>query len=95
MAIAYSQIADLMTAATAALATGNYTSARDNALAAQGLASVLPDTERSAGDGGKQSLKWDRLAIDQFVNRVQRQLNGGVGVQVSKVQINAVDEIES
>jgi hypothetical protein len=94
MAIAYSQITDLMTAATAALAAGNYASARNNAIAAQGLLAVLPDTERKAGDGGQQSLTWDRPAIDKFVDRVQRLLNSGLGVQVSKVQINAVSEAE-
>jgi hypothetical protein len=93
MAISYSQITDLMSAATTALAAGNYASARDNAIAAQGLLSVLPDTERKSGDGGQQSLTWDRRAIDEFVIRCQRLVNAKLGVQVSEVQINNVGEV--
>lgn len=92
--ISYSQISDQMTAAVAALTAGNYAAARDAALAAQALASVLPDTERMAGDGGKQSLKWDRTAISQFVDRVQRLLNSSAGIQVSKIQIDRPTEFD-
>lgn len=84
--MAYSDITTYMAAATTALAGGDYASARDNALAAQALASVLPDTQRSAGDGGQQGLSWDRVAISQFVDRCQRLLNSSVGVQVSKAR---------
>lgn len=88
--MAYSDITTYMTAATTALASGDYASARDNALAAQALASVLPDTQRSAGDGGQQGLTWDRIAISQFTDRMQRLLNASVGIQVSKAQLTPV-----
>jgi hypothetical protein len=95
MAISFSTIADYMTAATTALAGGDYAGARNNALAAQALASVLPDTNRSSGMGGSQGLIWDRVAISQFVDRVQRLLNSSDGVQVSKVTLVRPDDVES
>jgi hypothetical protein len=85
--ISFSDISDLMADAVTAMASNDYATARDKALAAQALASVLPDTSRSAGDGGSQSLTWDRVAISQFVDRVQRLYNSSAGIQVSKVQI--------
>jgi hypothetical protein len=88
--ILFSDISDLMEAAVAYVAAGNYAAARDKALAAQALASVLPDTSRSAGDGGSQSLTWDRIAISQFTDRMQRLTNGAAGIQVSLVELNAV-----
>ena len=85
--MAYSDITTLMEAAVAALADGDYGPARNKALAAQGLLSVLPDTSRSTGGGGSQGVTWDRVALTTFLDRVQRLLNGSAGIQVSKVQI--------
>jgi hypothetical protein len=60
-----------MTEATTALGLGDYATARDKALAAQAIASILPDTNRVTGGGGTQGLTWDRTAISQFIDRVQ------------------------
>lgn len=83
----YADIVTNMTAAVTALGNGDYAEARNKALAAQALLSILPDTSRSTGGAGSQSLTWDRVAVSTFLDRVQRLLNGSQGVQVSKVQL--------
>lgn len=74
-----------MTDATTALGLGDYATARDKALAAQGLAAILPDTNRVTGSGGTEGLTWDRAAISQFIDRMQKLLNSKTGMQTSKV----------
>lgn len=85
--MAYSDITTLMEAAVAAMADSDYGTARDKALAAQALLSVTPDTTRNSAGGGSQQLTWDRVALSQFVDRVQKLLNGSTGIGVSKVVI--------
>lgn len=89
--MAYSDISTLMTAATTAMAAGDYAAARDSALAAQALLSITPDTSRQSAGGGSQSLTWDRVALSQFVDRVQKLLNSATGMGVSKVVLDPLD----
>lgn len=88
--MAYSDITTAMGLAVTALAAGDYATARDKALAAQAMASVLPDTNRSAGDGGSQGVSWDRTAISEFVDRMQKLANSAAGIGVSKVTLHRV-----
>lgn len=89
--MSYSAVTALMDDAVSAMGTGDYATARDKALAAQALMSVIPDTTRDNSGGGSQQMTWDRVALSQFVDRVQRILNGSVGISVSKVVIDPVD----
>ena len=63
-------------------AVRDYSTAIDNALAAQGLLAALADMNRGAGGGGSQGLKWDRTGIDAFVTAIRRQQNAAGGVLV-------------
>jgi hypothetical protein len=85
--VSYADITTAMNAAVAALTAGDYGLARDKALAAQALSSVLPDTSRQIGAGGSEGLTWDRVAISTFLDRMQRIANSAVGVQSSRVVI--------
>lgn len=88
--MAYSDISALMSAAVTAMGNGDYATARDKALAAQALLSVTPDTNRQIAGGGTQGLTWDRVALTQFVDRLQKLLNASTGIGVSKVVICGV-----
>ena len=79
-----------MVSATSALAAGNYASARDAALGAQALLSITPDTSESTDGGGSRGMTWDRVALSQFIDRMQKLLTGSTGVIVSKVVIQPV-----
>ncbi len=71
-----------MDAAIAAQAAGDYFTAINNALAAQGIVATLPKATRSAGTGGgEQSAAWDPQAIDNFVKRLRQQQGATLGVQ--------------
>lgn len=89
--MSFAAISTAMDSATTYLIAGNYALARDYALKAQALASILPDTTRSTGGGGSQGLTWDRVAITTFLDRVQRLLNSSAGIQVTKICTQPVD----
>jgi hypothetical protein len=77
-----------MTAAIAAQAAGDYATALNNALAAQGMISILPKASRSQGTGGgEQSASWDPAGIDNFIKRLRQQQGATLGVQYAPVTI--------
>ena len=77
-----------MNAAIAAQATGDYPTALNNALAAQGLIACLPKISRNAGvGGGEMSASWDPAGIDNFVKRLRQQQGAALGVQSVPVTI--------
>lgn len=85
MAITYADIEALMNDAVAAMATADYLTARDKALAAQGLLSALPNTSRNSSGGGADALTWDRVALSQFVSNAIKFANAKHGISTSKV----------
>lgn len=87
MAISYATITTLMEAATTALAAGDYATARDKALAAQGVLAILPDTSRNSSGGGSDSATWDRVALSTFLENATRLANAQLGVQSSVVRL--------
>ena len=71
-----------MDAAIAALAGGDYATALQKALAAQGIIATLPKASRSGGPGGgEQSASWDAAGIDNFVRNCRRQHGASLGIQ--------------
>lgn len=76
-----------MDAAQAALVASDYTTARNQALAAQGVLAILPDTNRNTSGGGSDSVTWDRVAISKFIDMLTRLSNSQRGVGVSRVNI--------
>lgn len=89
MAIDASALNSYMDAAVTALAAGDYATALNQVLAAQGILSVLPDLTRSSGtDGGTQAAKWDRTAIDGLIKRIRQQQGAGLGVQTADCVFN-------
>lgn len=83
MAVTFATITDLMDAAVAALAAGDYATARDKALAAQGVLSVLPNTAATSSGGGSNSMQWDRVALSQFVANAIKLANAQQGISTS------------
>ena len=84
-----SQLNAYMAAATAALASGDYPTALNNALAAQGLIACLPKVSRSAGTGGgDMSASWDPVGIDNFIRRLRQQQGAGLGIQSAPVEMS-------
>jgi hypothetical protein len=81
------RINHFMDAAVTAVAAGDYATARQNALAAQGLIATLPRASRSAGTGGgTQSAEWDAEAVAQFVRRLTIEDVGAQGIQQLPVE---------
>ena len=77
-----------MSAAIAAQALGDYPTALNNALAAQGLIACLPKISRSAGaGGGEMAASWDPAGIDNFVRRLRQQQGAALGMQTVPVTI--------
>lgn len=76
-----------MDTAQASLAAGDFITARNSALAAQGMLALLPDTTRNSSGGGSDGVTWDRIAIDKFVSVLTRLSNSHRGVQVSRVNL--------
>ena len=76
------QLNSYMAAAIAAQANGDYPTALNNALAAQGIIGILPKISRSAGTGGgEMSSSWDAGGIDNFVKRLRQQQGASLGMQ--------------
>lgn len=89
MADRVAAINDAMDAAVAALAAGDYAAALNQALAVQGLLSIMPKLSRSSGTGGgSQSVEWDQTAVDQFILRIRQQQAAGLGVQTQNLEFN-------
>ena len=83
-----------MSAALAALAAGDYATAINNALAAQGIVATLPKASRSAGTGGgEQSASWDVAGIDNFIKRLRQQQGASLGIQQTLVTYAEPDPI--
>jgi len=87
MAVTYSVVTTLMDAAVAALAAADYQTARDKAIAAQGVLSAIPDTTRGTSGGGSDGVTWDRVALSQFITQCTKLANAKQGIGVSKVQV--------
>ena len=77
-----------MLASTTALAAGDYATAINNALAAQGLAGSLPKVSRNAGmGGGAQTAEWDAIGINNYVVNLRKQYWASLGVQTAEIEI--------
>jgi hypothetical protein len=88
MASLVDQLNNYMSAALAALAGGDYVTAINNALAAQGIVATLPKATRSAGSGGgEQSASWDAQGIENFIRRLLQQQGASLGVQYAPITI--------
>lgn len=75
------QVNTYMLAAVQALAAGDYGTAVNNALAAQGLMSVLPKISRSAGTGGgEMSASWDPVGVANFLKALRQQQGSAQGM---------------
>ncbi len=82
------QVNSYMLAAVAAMAAGNYWTAMNNALAAQGIMAVLPKISRSAGTGGgEMSASWDPVGIANFIKALRQQQGSAAGMQSVPVTI--------
>ena len=78
-----------MTAAITAQALGDYGTALNNALAAQGLIACLPKISRSAGaGGGEMSASWDPVGVDNFIKRLRQQQGAVLGMRTVPVTIS-------
>ena len=77
--------------ALTALAASDYDTAERSAIAAQAVAGMMPDLNRSAGAGGSQSVNWSREAIDTFITRIRQLKSASVGVQVQNVEYLSAD----
>ena len=87
MAITVASLNAAMDAAVTALLAGDYATALRQAVAAQGILTVLPELSRSAGTGGgSQAAKWTQAGIDQFVGRVSRLQGASLGVQSAPIE---------
>ena len=78
--MAVSDVNTQMTLAQSALADGDYTTALQHAIAAQGYLSTLPNSRRSA-----DSLEWDDRKIESFIANVRKLQTGSAGVQYTKI----------
>jgi hypothetical protein len=69
-------------AAIAALASGDYNMAINQALAAQLLLATVPSNAARGGgpSGGNQSLAWSPEAIDNFILRCRQQGAAAAGI---------------
>jgi hypothetical protein len=84
------QVETYMTAAVAALQSGDHATALTHALSAQGLLSVIPDAERSG-----TSYRWTLDRVDKFVANLRKmQVGGSGGIQRTKVTYTNVEEAE-
>jgi len=79
-----SDVATAMAAAAAALASGDYDTAEDQALAAQAHLAAMPDSTK-----GSTGLQWSDARINQFIHNVRlrrnRSLAATLGVQRTKI----------
>jgi hypothetical protein len=83
------QLNAYMAAAIAAQAAGDYATALNNALAAQGMVATLPNIRRGAGTGGgDMAASWDPAGIDNFIRRLRQQQGASLGVQYASVVIS-------
>jgi len=90
------QLNSYMAAAIAAQASGDYATAINNALAAQGLIACLPKISRSAGTGGgEMSASWDAAGIDQFIKRLWQMSGSALGMVSVPVTILEPSVIEN
>lgn len=86
MADLVAQLNDLMSDAVTAIGNGDYGTAIQKGIAAQGIVAILPELERSSGKAaGSRKAKWTPEGIDQFIIRCQHQLNASVGVGVNNI----------
>jgi hypothetical protein len=86
MADLVTQLNDLMEAAVAAVSSGDFDTAINNAIAAQGIVAVLPRVERSSGKAaGSRSAAWTPEGIDQFIVRLRQQQSASIGVQTQNI----------
>jgi hypothetical protein len=78
-----------MAAAVAALQSGDFSTALQQAIAAQGFLALIPRTSHSAGvGGGAHAFEYSPQAIDEFVKNLRRQQSAALGVQSSPIVIS-------
>ena len=87
MAVTYAAITTLMDAAVTAMASADYATARDKALAAQAILSVLPNTTNQSSGGGQNTMSWDRVALSKFIENCTRLAAAQQGVQTTLVNL--------
>jgi hypothetical protein len=78
-----------MTAAVAALQAGDYATALQQALSAQGLLALIPRTSHAAGTGGgSHGFEYSPQAIGDFIKNLRLQQGAALGVQSSPITIS-------
>jgi hypothetical protein len=86
MADLVAKLNTLMDDATDAVANGDYPTAIQKAIAAQGLIAALPKVERGGNRAtGSRSAEWTPEGIDQFIVNLRKQYNSTVGIQVRNI----------
>lgn len=80
MAVTPDAINALVDEATTAIDAGDWSTANSKLLQAKAKLAVLPH-----GAHGVSTVGWDRNAIDDLLDRVQRELNSSVGLQSQTV----------
>ena len=88
MATRIDSLNTFMDAAVAAQAAGDYATALNNAIAAQGIIASLPKAARSQGTGGgQQSAEWDVAGVQNFIKSIYRQQGASLGVQSAPISV--------
>ena len=80
--MAVSDVNIAMTAAIAALRSGDHATAVVEAMAAQGFLAVVADFEHGRG----LTNEWDRRSIDQFIVNVRKQESQAAAVSAGGIQ---------
>lgn len=71
----YADVEAKMNEAVAAIEAGDYSTAINKAIAAQGLFGILPEGEKTGNAGEK--LAWNTDAIDQFIANIRKERSIG------------------
>ena len=93
MAVTYAAITTLMDDAVTAMASADYATARDKALAAQAVLSVVPNTTQNTSGGGSNGVTWDRVALSQFVANAIKLANASQGISTSQVALQPLTNV--
>ena len=67
----YADVESKMNEAIASIETGDYATAVNKAVVAQGLFAILPEGEKSGNAG--ERLEWNTDALDQFIANIRKQ----------------------
>jgi hypothetical protein len=75
-----------ITACIAAIASGDYATAYDQAMAAQAAFLLLPDAS-----GADKTVRFRQEQVQQLIQNILRKQGAAAGIQVSNIEYAAVD----